>query len=93
MQFNKYYRKSCTYQQALEYAWKFEIGAHPNLAGFTLEDAFDPFREKMSAHTEDHYRKLTILILISICKRWLTPKAENKEILVVIVQYLLPERS
>jgi hypothetical protein len=91
--FNKYYRKSCTYQQCIEYLLKRDMDEHPALKAISAAEVFEPFKEKMRLRSEDKYRKLTILILVSICKKYLTPKVANKDIVAIIAKNLLPEGS
>lgn len=91
--FNKYYRKYCTYQQCIEYLLKPDMDEHPVLKTVSLAEIFEPFKEKIRLRSDDKYRKLTILILVSICKRYLTPTATNKDIVAVVVKYLIPEKS
>lgn len=91
--FNKYYKKYCTYQQCIEYLLKCDMDDHPVLNAISAAEIFEPFKEKMRLRSDDKYRKLTILILVSICKKYLTPKATNKDIVTIIVKHLPPESS
>jgi hypothetical protein len=91
--FNKYYRKYCTYQQCIEYLLKRDMDEHPALKTVSTAEIFEPFKEKLRLRSDDKYRKLTILILVSISKRYLTTQATNKDIVATVVKYLIPEQS